>query len=79
MSRLAQLAISSEGFIFDPMSGECFSANATGLLILKALQEHKAVETIVREMLDRFGGIPQVIEKDILDFKAQLRIYRLLQ
>ena len=78
MSRLPQLAINSEGFIFDPMSGGCYTVNASGLLILKALQEQKPEGTIAREMLERFAGDPQVIEKDILDFFDHLRIYQLL-
>ncbi len=78
MSHLLQLAINSEGFIFDPTSGGCFSVNATGLLIIKALQERKTTETIAREMVQRFDEVPEVIEKDILDFMALLRIYQLL-
>jgi hypothetical protein len=78
VSRLAQRAINLEGFIFDPMSGDYFSVNTTGLLIPKPLQEQKAVVTIVREIQARFSEVAQVIGKDILDFKAQLRIYRLL-
>jgi len=78
MSHLLQLAINSEGFIFDPNSGGCFSVNATGLLIIKALQEQKTAEMIAREMLERFDEVPEVIEKDILDFMALLRIYQLL-
>ena len=58
MSRSAQVAISSEGFIFDLMSGECFRVDTTGLLILRACQEKKAVETIVREMENRFREVP---------------------
>ncbi len=78
MNRLLQLAVNSEGFIFDPNSGGCFNVNATGLLIIKALQEEKTAEIIAREMLERFEVAPEVIEKDILDFLALLRIYQLL-
>ncbi len=78
MSRLLQLAINSEGFVFDPNSGGCFNVNATGLLIIKALQEEKSAETITREMAEKFDEVPEVIEKDVLDFMALLRIYHLL-
>ncbi len=78
MSRLSQLAINSEGFIFDPTSGGCFNVNATGLLIIKALQEQKPAETIARELVERFDELLEVIEKDVLDFMALLRIYQLL-
>ena len=78
MNRLLQLAINSEGFIFDPNSGGCFNVNTTGLLIIKALQEQKPAETIARELVERFDEVPEVIEKDILDFMALLRIYQLL-
>jgi hypothetical protein len=72
------LAINNEGFIFDPMSGGCYTVNTSGLLILKALQAQKPEETIAQEMLARFDEAPQVIEKDILDFLDHLRIYQLL-
>jgi len=78
MSRLLQLAINSEGFIFDPNSGGCFNVNGTGLLIIKALQEQKSAEMITRELVERFDEAPEAIEKDILDFMALLRIYQLL-
>ena len=78
MSRLLQLAINSEGFIFDTNSGGCFNVNGTGLLIIKALQEQKSAEMITRELVERFDEAPEVIEKDILDFLALLRIYQLL-
>ncbi len=78
MSHLLQLAINSEGFIFDPSSGGCFNVNATGMVIIKALQEQKSPEMIARELVERFDEAPEVIEKDILDFMALLRIYQLL-
>jgi PqqD family protein of HPr-rel-A system len=38
-TRLAELAVSDTGFIFDPRSGATFNVNATGLVALAALRE----------------------------------------
>ncbi|MBF0131238.1 MAG: PqqD family protein [Magnetococcales bacterium] len=38
MSRLGSLAVSRNGFVFDPKSGQSFTVNATGLTTLELLQ-----------------------------------------
>lgn len=37
--RLQSLAISETGFIFDPQTGQSFTVNATGLLVLDLLKQ----------------------------------------
>ncbi len=37
--RLSELAVSDRGFVFDPQTGATFSVNATGLAILRGLQD----------------------------------------
>ena len=39
MGYLQQLAISDDGFIFDPTSGQSFTVSDTGLFILKGLKQ----------------------------------------
>lgn len=78
MNRLDQLAMSSEGFIFDPSTGESFTVNPSGLKILKALKENKTTADIARELKEQFDMAPEEVERDVIDFMAHLRTYRLL-
>jgi len=38
MNKITRLAISDEGFIFDPERGDSFTTNKTGLYILELLK-----------------------------------------
>jgi len=78
MDKLARLAISEEGFIFDPVSGNSFTTNKTGLFILKALKEGKAEEAIVHALTEKYEVSREEAEKDVTDFIEQLRYYRLI-
>ncbi len=78
MNRLTNLTVSPKGFIFDPSSGEMFTVNATGLGILRGLQEQKTPAIIAGELSRKFPVTPEQVEKDIFDFKSQLRAFHLL-
>jgi len=78
MSRLHQLAINEEGFIFDPATGESFTVNSTGLFILQELKENKSTEEIVVALSKEFEDAPETTERDVIDFVAHLKTHRLM-
>ena len=78
MQRIAQLAINEEGFVFDPVQGESFTVNQTGLLIIKALKEGKSQEEIVRELVSKFEVEEDKARIDLVDFIEKLRSLNLL-
>jgi hypothetical protein len=78
MSRLAKLAVNAEGFVFDPDFGDVFTVNSTGLLVLDGMKANKSSREIAGELSDQYGVSLASAEKDIFDFKSQLRAYRLL-
>ncbi len=78
MQRIAQLAINEEGFVFDPVQGESFTVNQTGLLIIKALKEGKSQEEIIRELVNRFEVDEDKARIDLVDFIEKLRSLNLL-
>ncbi|MCK5219642.1 PqqD family protein [bacterium] len=78
MNRLTQLALSDEGFVFDPLTGESFTVNPTGLTILRGLKADRSLESIGREISDQFEALPEETERDITDFIHHLRTYHLL-
>ncbi|WP_297492845.1 HPr-rel-A system PqqD family peptide chaperone [Persephonella sp.] len=78
MKRLSQLAINEEGFVFDPLTGESFTVNQTGLLILKDLKEGKSQEEIIKDITENFEVSQDEAERDLIDFIEKLRSYRLI-
>jgi len=76
-ARLKELAVSESGFVFDPYSGGTFTLNATGQVILKALQEGQAPDSIVTKLRVEFDQVPARIEDDIQDFLRTLQEYGL--
>ena len=78
MNRLAHLTIHDDGFIFDPSIGESFTANATGLTILRALKDGRSAPDIVRELREQFEHTPPDAERDVADFIEHLRVCKLV-
>ena len=69
MSRLAQLAVNSEGFVFDPGCGESFTVNPVGLVILNGLREEKSTAEYRREFdRNHYEVSSNEAERDIADF-----------
>ncbi len=78
MIKLNDLAVSDSGFIFNPGTGESFSANQTGLFILNQIKQEKTQEEIVDLMLEEFQADRTEMEKDFADFIAILSHYHLI-
>ncbi len=78
MIQLNDLAVSDSGFIFNPATGESFSANETGLFILEQLKQSKTQEEIIDLMLEEFQADRPTMEKDFADFIAILSHYHLI-
>ena len=72
------LAISESGFIFNPITGESFQTNSLGILIIKALQENKALEEIKSLIISEFEVSDEDVEKDLTDFINMLKHYNLI-
>lgn len=78
MSKLNQLAINEEGFVFDPTSGESFTVNRTGLVVLKGLREDKTREQIAALLVESFEVSQDEAEADAADFIARLQTYKMI-
>jgi len=76
--RLNQLAINSDGFIFDPVTGDTFTVNATGISIIEGLKQGKSREELVVQLKELYMDATQDIERDIIDFTEQLKKFRVL-
>jgi len=74
-----KLAISENGFIFDPTTGESFSMNQEAITIINLLKEGKS-ETEIKELfLKEYDVDETTFDRSYLDFISMLRYYNLLE
>lgn len=73
------IAISDSGFLFNSLSGDSFSLNATAIEILKLLNDGKSDEEIVSTFTKNYLIDRNTIEKDLYDYKKMLANYKLIE
>ncbi len=79
MGAIERLAISKNGFVFDPATGNSYTVNSTGLFILNLLREGKSEDEIVDALVENFEVGQEEARRDLLDFLEQLRVNGLLE
>ncbi|MDD3739469.1 MAG: PqqD family protein [Lentimicrobiaceae bacterium] len=72
------IAISENGFIFNPLTGDSFSVNETGVFILQKLKDGESEEKILRDLMDEYELDNYIAEKDMNDFLSMLKSYQLI-
>ena len=72
------IAVSDSGFIFNPDTGESFTVNPTGALIINELKEGKDNKEIGEKIRDTFKVEFITLEQDYDDFIGLLRNYSLV-
>lgn len=73
------IAISENGFVFNPSTGDSFSLNPIGTDIIKLLKEEKSVSEIVSELCKKYEVEKYNLENDINDFVFILEQYQLIE
>jgi hypothetical protein len=68
-----RLALSESGFVFDPVSGQSFSVNDTGLVILRLAQHQDDIEQLTEQLLEQFDAGSVEIKRDVQDFIHRLQ------
>jgi len=71
--RISSLAISKNGFVFDPENGSSYTVNDTGLHILKKLQAGATREDIVASLLEEYDTDIEYASSDYEHFVAMLK------
>ncbi len=68
MSKLNSLAISDNGFIFKPATGESFTTNEMGLFIINLLKEGKSGDEIINAITEDFEIDNVTAGRDLYEF-----------
>ncbi|WP_201982970.1 HPr-rel-A system PqqD family peptide chaperone [Hymenobacter rubidus] len=72
------IATSESGFIFNPATGDSFSANPLAADILARVKDGQDAAAIKADILEHYDVAPGQLEKDWDDLLAQLREFNLL-
>lgn len=73
------IATSESGFIFNPSTGDSYSANPIAAEILAQLKEGVPVAAIKSDILERYDVDASQLEKDWDDFANQLKYANILE
>ena len=68
MSKLNALAISENGFIFKPSTGESFITNEQGLLIIQLLKKKESIDKIILEVISTYEIDKLTAGRDLYEF-----------
>lgn len=70
---LARLALSDSGFVFDPVTGNSFTVNGSGVAILRQLKHETDLARIVAALCEEFEVDALAAERDVIEFANLLR------
>ena len=72
------IAVSENGFIFNPVTGDSFSTNPLGQDIIRMMNEHMDKQDIVKAIVQKYETESSTVEKDLNDFYQMLLSYQLV-
>lgn len=73
------IALSDNGFIFNPATGDSYSVNPTGQEILRLMRAGEGDEDIANHLLEHFHTDRSAVEKDLYDFKNMLKSFKIAE
>ena len=72
------IALSDNGFVFNPSSGDSFTLNNTGNEVLLLIKEGKRIEEISSLMLEKYDVDRVTLERYLVDFLNDLKSNNLI-
>jgi hypothetical protein len=72
------IAVSEEGFLFNPTTGDSFSTNGTGALIIRLLKQDKTLPEIANELCAEYDADRLLVERDLEEFASLLKDFSVL-
>ena len=73
------IAISDNGFVFDPVTGESYMLNEIGIEILNLYRADKTPEEVRKALLEKYDVTENDLEKNLADFESIVTAYNLTE
>jgi len=77
--KLKNLAISENGFVFDPETGYSYHVNQTGLFVLKQLQVGMAKNALIDAIVEEFEVTHDHAQSDLDHYLSMLNSMSILE
>jgi hypothetical protein len=77
--KVSNLAISDNGFVFDPTTGYSYNTNEMGFFLLKMMEEGFEREEIISRIMDEYEVNRDNLERDYDFFLLQMKSLGLLE
>ena len=65
---LSHLALSDDGFLFDPTSGHTYTLNSVGTFILRKMIEKYSSEQIIAAVIEEYDVSEEILSRDLEQF-----------
>jgi hypothetical protein len=65
---LSHLALSDDGFLFDPTSGNTYTLNSVGTYILRKMIEAYSFDQIIGAMIEEYDVSEDILFRDLEQF-----------
>jgi len=73
------IAVSEEGFLFNPTTGDSFSTNQVGSDIITLLKQDKSISDIKTEIGQLYDVDSYLLDRDLDDFMTLLKENNILE
>ncbi len=73
-NHLSRLVVSPQGFVFDPYTGQGYTANEVARFIIDKIMNNICKTDIIQNVQERFKVSSDEAEKDLEDFYHQLHL-----
>ena len=73
MTIKSNIAVSDNGFLFNPVTGDSYSVNTIGQDIIKLIKSNKSDSDIIEQLLQDYRTDEGTLERDLYDFKNLLK------
>jgi hypothetical protein len=77
--KVSNLAISDNGFVFDPTTGYSYNTNEMGFFLLKMMEEGFDREEIIARIMDEYEVSRDNLERDMDFFQLQMKSLGLME
>jgi hypothetical protein len=73
------IALSENGFVFNPSTGDSFTLNNTGKEVLTLIKEGKDLNQIIELMIEKYDVDRSTLERYLTDFVNDLAVNNLTE
>jgi len=73
------IAISDEGFLFNPTTGDSFSTNSIGADIVLLMKKDVLLSEVVDTICTKYDVDKTLFERDLEEYMLQLKDYSILE